>query len=318
MIKIVKLLTLRNFAVSALFALAVVGCAKKDEQPAPSSKLFATPEAAVSALVTAFEKSDSAEVVSIFGKGADNLLSSGDATQDQADKADFLAAYHVKHSIVDDGDNKKVLVIGPNDWPFPVPLVNYKGQWFLDGAAGTQELVFRRIGRNELGAISVCRGFVNAQNEYASQGHDGDEPGVYALKLISDEGQHNGLYWPTAEGETPSPVGPAVAEAAADGYKNAAGAPYHGYHYRLLYKQGSNAKGGAKEYFDNGVLTGGFALIAWPAQYQVSGVKSFVVNQDGMVYQKDLGEASDAEAAKINSFNPDATWELVPADTATE
>lgn len=316
MIKIIKLLTLRNFAVSALFALAIVGCAKKEEQPAPTAKLFATPEAVVSALITAFEKSDSAEVASIFGKGAENLLSSGDTNQDQADQADFLAAYQLKHSIIDDGADKKTLVIGANDWPFPVPLHSYKGQWFLDGAAGSQELVYRRIGRNELGAISVSRGYVEAQTEYASEGHDGDEPGVYALKLISDEGQRNGLYWPTAEGETPSPIGPAVAEAAADGYKNVAGAPYHGYHYRLLFNQGSNAKGGAKEYFENGVLTGGFALIAWPAQYQASGVKSFMVNQDGTVYQKDLGEATDAEVAKINSFDPDATWELVPAETA--
>jgi hypothetical protein len=168
------------------------------------------------------------------------------------------------------------------------------------------------VGENELGAIAVSRGFVDAQNEYASEGRDGDPAGVYALKLISDEGMQNGLYWPTAEGETPSPAGEFVAAAAAEGYRRGESrTPYHGYYYRMLYRQGDNANGGAKEYFDNGVLTGGFALVAWPADYGASGVMTFIVNQDGVVFQKDLGEETATAVDAIQSFDPDGSWTQV-------
>ena len=200
----------------------------------------------------------------------------------------------------------------------PIPLVKKQGKWSFDGAAGAQELVYRRIGGNELGAISVANGFVAAQMEYASVGRDGDPAGIYAMKLVSDEGLHNGLSWKTNEGEEPSPAGQFVANAASEGYKITSGSPspYHGYYYRMLYSQGENAQGGARDYFKDGVLTEGFALIAWPAEYDVSGVQTFIVNQDGTVFQKDLGQTTASEVETINSFNPDSTWTAVEEQPA--
>jgi hypothetical protein len=192
----------------------------------------------------------------------------------------------------------------------PIPIVKRDGKWAFDGEAGIDELIYRRVGANELGAIDTCRGLVAAQIEYASEGRDGDPPGIYALKLLSDEGLHNGLYWPTAEGEPPSPAGPFVAGAAGEGYRRGAGAtePYHGYYYRLLYAQGPNANGGAREYFKDGLLTEGFAIIAWPADYGASGVMTFIVNQDGVVFQKDLGEDTATAVQAIQAFDPDSSW----------
>ena len=277
---------------------------------------FDTPQAAVDAFVEALQKNDQAGLEKLLGPDIEGLLSSGDPVQDKADRERFLAGYATKHSLETESDGTQVLLVGENDWPFPIPLVEHKGKWHLDGNAGADELIYRRIGRNELGAIAVCRGFVEAQNEYASQGHDGDPPGIYALKLISDEGTQNGLYWPVAEGEAESPAGPFVASAAAEGYRrsDAGPTPYHGYYYRMVYAQGANAQGGAKDYFKDGVLTQGYALVAWPAEYGVSGVQTFIVNQDGTVYQKDLGEETATAADAILLFDPDASWKAVPAD----
>jgi hypothetical protein len=207
--------------------------------------------------------------------------------------------------------------LGNDDWPMPIPLVHRDGRWYFDGAAGADEIVYRRVGRNELGAIAVCRGFVDAQNEYASKDRDGEGAGVYAQKLVSDPGTHNGLYWPTAEGEEPSPVGEFVADAAAEGYKAGAAAPYHGYRYRQLFRQGENANGGAKEYFERGVLANGFALVAWPADYGASGVMTFIVDQDGVVFQKDLGDDTNAVVDAMKSFDPDSSWTAVVEPEAT-
>lgn len=298
-----------------VFATAVVlaaGCAKKEA--ATTAAGFNTPEEAAAAFVAAVQKGDDAEIVRLLGPGTENLLSSGDPVADQADRDWFVAAYGAKHSLDADGDDKRVLSIGEDDWPMPIPIVKKDGKWFLDGAAGADEIVYRRVGRNELGAIDVCRGFVSAQVEYASIGRDGDPAGIYALKLMSDEGLHNGLYWPVAEGEPESPAGPFVASAAAEGYRKAEGAartPYHGYYFRMLYKQGANANGGAKEYFKDGLLTEGFALIAWPADYGASGVQTFIVNQDGVVFQKDLGEDTATAVEAIKAFDPDASWKPV-------
>jgi hypothetical protein len=193
----------------------------------------------------------------------------------------------------------------------PIPIVKRDGKWAFDGEAGIDELIYRRVGANELGAIDVCRGYVAAQVEYASEGRDGDSPGIYALKLLSDEGLHNGLYWPAAEGEPPSPAGPFVAAAASEGYRRASEGerhPYHGYYYRPLFAQGANANGGAREYFKDGLLTEGFALIAWPADYGASGVMTFIVNQDGVVFQKDLGEDTATAVQAIQAFDPDSSW----------
>lgn len=303
-------------AVSLLaLALLTVGCAGKKDEAAG----FATPEAAVNALVAALEQDDTAAIAKLLGPGTEELLSSGDPVADKTDRADFLAQYQAKHSLAADGD-KMMLTVGDNAWPMPIPLVQRDGKWVWDGAAGADEMIYRRVGENELGAIDVMYGYVNAQNAYASEGRDGDPAGIYALKLVSDEGMHNGLYWPTAEDETPSPAGPFVAAAAAEGY--AAGTqrtPYHGYYYRMLYAQGANANGGAREYFKDGVLTEGFAGIAWPADYGASGVMTFIVNADGVVFQKDLGEDTATFVETIQQFDPDSTWTaIVPPDVSDE
>ena len=307
--------------VAALLLTAVLfaaGCAKKEAgQPT-----FNSPEEAVTAFVNALQGGDRAELARLLGPGVDDLLSSGDAVADKADRNWFLKAYAAKHSIDADGADKMTLSVGEDSWPMPIPIVRTNGRWMLDGDAGADEIVYRRVGRNELDAIDVVRGFVSAQQEYASQGRDGDPAGIYALKLISDEGMHNGLYWPTTGDEPPSPVGPFVAAAAGEGYRKAEGGartPYHGYYYRLLYKQGANASGGAKEYFKDGLLTQGFALVAWPADYGASGVQTFIVNQDGVVFQKDLGEDTATAVDAIDSFDPDSSWTAIapPAGDAT-
>jgi hypothetical protein len=302
----------------ALVGLAVAaGCARQPEQSATAG--FSTPEEAVSALVAALEKNDLEQLKTLLGPSSAELLDSGDAVQDAGDRAEFLAGYAAKNAIVDDGADRKILVTGEDDWPMPVPIVKRDGKWVFDGEAGVDELIYRRVGANELGAIDVSRGFVSAQLEYASEGRDGDPPGIYALKLISDEGMHNGLYWPTEDDEAPSPAGPFVAAAAAEGYRKAEGdarSPYHGYFYRLLFAQGPNANGGAREYFEDGLLTEGFALIAWPADYGSSGVMTFMVNQDGVVFQKDLGDDTATAVESIQAFDPDSSWTAIvpPAD----
>jgi hypothetical protein len=294
-----------------LFGLVIAtGCAKQTVDDGT----FKTPEDAVSALVTALQKDAVAGLQALLGPGSEELLNSGDAVQDASDRAAFLAAYESKHALIDDGADRKILVTGQDDWPMPIPIVKRDGGWQFDGEAGIDEMIYRRVGGNELGAIDVCRGFVNAQLEYASEGRDGDPAGIYALKLVSDAGLHNGLYWPTGEGEPPSPAGPFVAAAAAEGYRRAEGderAPYHGYYYRMLYAQGENANGGARDYFKDGLLTEGFALVAWPADYGSSGVQTFIVNQDGIVFQKDLGEDTATAVEAIQSFDPDSSWTAI-------
>ena len=297
------------FVLSCAFVL-LAACAKVEKHAS-----FKSPQEAVDAFVTALQKGDDTELRKLLGPGVEDLLSSGDAVQDKASRQQFLDLYKAKHSLSEEGQGTMVLSVGENDWPFPIPVVERHGKWRLDGAAGADELVYRRVGRNELGAIAVCRGFVDAEKDYASAGRDGDPAGIYALKLMSDEGMHNGLYWPTAEGEPPSPAGPFLASASEQGYQFGGGrTPYHGYYYRLLYAQGSNANGGAKDYFADGVMTKGFALVAWPADYGSSGVQTFIVSQDGGVFQKDLGEDTANAVEAIQSFDPDSSWTAVPAE----
>ena len=301
-------------ALVVLGLAIVAGCAKKPEQEAATTGGFNTPEEAVSAFVAAMEKYDLGQLKTLLGPGSEELLQSSDPVQDAGDRADFLAAYAAKKSIVDEGADRKILVVGEQDWPLPIPIVKRDGKWVFDGEAGIDELIYRRVGANELGAIDVSRGFVSAQLEYASEGRDGDPPGIYALKLISDEGMHNGLYWPTAEGEPASPAGPFVAAAAAEGYRRGVDGerrPYHGYYYRMLYAQGPNANGGARDYFKGGLLTEGFALVAWPADYGSSGVMTFIVNQDGVVFQKDLGAETATAVESIQTFDPDSSWTAI-------
>ncbi len=285
----------------------VVGCAPKPE----THKSFGTPDEAVTALIAALEKNDVAGLGLLLGPGSEEIISSGDAVADKAGRESFVASYGEKHELVADGASKRVLQVGEKEWPLPVPVVKRDGRWYLDGADGADEIIYRRVGANELGAIATARGAVAAQADYAAVAHDGNPAGVYAQKLISDSGRQNGLYWRTVEGEPPSPVGPFIANAAEEGYRRGVDGerlPYHGYYYRLLYGQGAAASGGAMNYFRDGLLVDGFALVAWPADYGVSGVQTFIVNQDGVVFQKDLGDDTATAVEAIQDFDPDSSW----------
>ena len=303
-----------GIALALVTAAFVVACAPEEQADAVEHRSFSSAQEAVDAVVAALERGDAAELERLFGPGSDELISSGDDVADANARAEFVEAYRKRHELVSESEGRTVLQIGENDWPVPVPIVQRDGRWYLDGAEGADEIVYRRVGRNELGAIDVCRGFVEAQNEYASEGRDGNPAGYYAAYLISDEGRQNGLYWPTGDDEPSSPAGPFVAAAAGEGYRRAASGeptPYHGYYYRMLYAQGPNAPGGAREYFEEGRLVNGYALIAWPADYGASGVKTFMVNQDGVVYEKDLGENTATAITGIELFDPDGSWSKV-------
>jgi hypothetical protein len=276
---------------------------------------FATPEAAVDALVDAARSHDVDALLVVLGDAAEPLVSSGDDVADAAARERFVAQYDEAHDLVADGDSKYTLELGDDRWPMPMPLVEEGGRWSFDVDSGIDELVYRRIGHNEIGAIESCRGIVDAQKDYASEGHDGLPAGIYAQKLVSDPGKHNGLYWQSSPDERASPIGPFIASAAAEGYggrSNAEGPrPYHGYIYRLLTAQGPHADGGARTYLKDGQLSGGFAVIAYPVEYRQSGVETFMINQDGVLYQKDLGPKTAEVAAAIKTFDPDKTWARV-------
>lgn len=280
-----------------------------------TQKAFSTADDAVQALVQAATDQNQDEILAVLGADGKELVYSGDDVQDQAGMNAFVKAYKAKHAMLKESAQKRVLQVGSSDWQFPIPIVNTNGKWQFDTVAGKQELLYRRIGDNELGAIAVCRGYIDAQKDYAAVGHDGLPPGIYAQKLMSSPGKQDGLYWETPEGEPSSPAGPLLADASAEGY-TAEGLggktqPYHGYYYRVLKGQGTAAKGGAKSYLADGQLTQGVALVAFPAQYRVSGVMTFIINQRGAVYQKDLGENTEAIGRAMTEYNPDKTWQKV-------
>lgn len=297
-------------AVPTLLLVLLVSCA-----PAPEShRSFATAQEAADALVAGLEAGDTAALSTLLGPDSEDLVSSGDPVADEADRAWFVAAFRAGHSLAEVGENERQLVVGEDQWPLPVPLVQREGRWYLDGAAGADEIIFRRVGHNELGAIAVARGYVEAQFEYAAEARDGNPAGVFAPKLFSDPDRRNGLFWPTGEGEEPSPAGEFVAAAAAEGYRAGAEGervPYHGYYYRPLYGQGPAATGGAKAYFEDGLLVHGFAMIAWPADYGASGVKSFIVSHEGTVYERDLGEDTTSRVDAMLDFDPGEGWAAV-------
>jgi len=274
---------------------------------------FQSPNEATEALVAALQPLDRARLADIFGSGSDDLIESGDDAADRQNAEKFVSLYRQKHELIAEND-ATVLQVGPEDWPFPVPLIETEDGWQFDTEAGKEEILNRRVGENELDTIQTCLAVVDAQREYAALDPDKDGMRNYATKFISDPGKRNGLYWKTPEGEPLSPLGPLVAEASREGYRRAGvnvPIPYHGYYYRLLTAQGNHAGGGAYDYMVSEKLIGGFALVAWPARYGNSGIMTFITNHDGVVYQKDLGHATAAIAEAMNRFDPDTTWTRV-------
>ncbi len=303
---------------AVLLALPLLAAAPPGDTP----QHFASPDAAIDMLVAALRVNDVAQLRGLFGQAGLDDVSAGDPVANKAQREKFLAAYDAKHAIDAKGD-EATLSIGADDWPFPIPLKHAPQGWSFDVAAGREEMLARRIGANELYTQQVMLAYVDAQNEYVQSLHDGSKLHVYAQHLLSSPGKHDGLYWPTEEGQPQSPLGPLIAEARAAGYhpgENAEPQPYHGYYFHVLTGQGRHAPGGAYDYAVNGVLLGGFGLVAAPAHWGNTGVMTFVVNQDGEIYQKNLGPNSATIAKGMTWFDPDATWQKVgaPAPIAGE
>jgi len=274
-----------------LFAVTI-GCAALRAQTA-GQRTFASSKDALNAFVQAVNTNNSADLTAILGEGSGEIISSGDPVADNAMREHFLAEYNEKHTLVAAGGNNYTLNVGADDFPLPIPLVNNGGKWYFDGAAGKEEILYRRIGNNELAAIDVCRGVVDAQRDYAASSHDGQPAGAYAQHVMSTPGKQDGLYWETKPGEPQSPAGPLLADASSQGYTAGKGAPYHGYYYKMIQNPG------------------GYALLAYPAEYRNSGVMTFVVTQSGVVYQKDLGKDTGDIAKRINRYQMDGTWTAV-------
>jgi len=279
---------------------------------ANAQQAFKTPDEAASALVDAAKAGDVKLLTKVLGPDGEDIVSSGDPVADAATREKFTAAYEAKHQIKVEGDSKAIIILGQQDYPLPIPLVRKDGQWRFDTAAGREEILLRRIGRNELDAIQSCLAYVDAQNEYAEKDRTGSGMNTYAQRIVSSPGKKDGLYWPTAPGEEPSPLGELVAEATSQGYRVGDGrAPFHGYYFKILTKQGPTAPGGELDYIVRDKMIGGFALVAYPADYQNSGVMTFIVNHSGDVFQKDLGPSTAKIAQRMTSFNPDKSWQKV-------
>jgi hypothetical protein len=297
----------RATARLAAAAAALLVCAIASTASAQQS--FKTPDEAVSALVTAAKATDRNAVLGVLGPDAEDIVSSGDEVADEGIRKEFIAAYDEKHEIKPDGE-RATLIVGKDDYPFPIPLVHKGDAWRFDTETGREEVLFRRIGSNELDTIQASLAYVDAQNEYADKDR-GDGVGVYAQRVVSQPGKKDGLYWPTASGEEDSPLGELMAAANAQGYRARGGGertPFHGYYYKILTRQGPAAQGGVLDYVVKGKMIGGFGLVAWPAEYANSGVMTFIVNHNGTVYEKDLGRRTAQVAAGMSAFNPDDTW----------
>jgi Protein of unknown function (DUF2950) len=285
-------------------------CGQSALAQAVKQKTFATPEDAVVALVNGDKAADADALRALFGAQGETVLASGDPVTDQRNREVFLIAYAEQAMLASAGPNRSILYVGNEQWPFPIPLVKEGEAWRFDTAAGVQEILFRRIGRNELATIQTCRAFVDAQQEYAALGHDGRPAGVYAQRITSTPGRQDGLYWKSDDAEQLSPLGEFAAAAAVEGYQHTEEQPaaFHGYYFRVLTGEISSDKHAAVSYIVNGEMRGGFALIAIPAVYGSSGVMSFMVNQSGAVYEKDLGPKTPAVAAAITQFKIDSSW----------
>jgi Protein of unknown function (DUF2950) len=297
----------RHFAcwTAAVAILASVSVASAQQS-------FKSPEEAAEALANATKDNWPKGVSKVLGSDADEIVSSGDKVADETMREKFLSAYETKHDIKKEGDDKAVMIIGKDDYPFPIPLARKGAAWKFDTAAGRLEVLYRRIGRNEINAIKACLAYVDAQNEYADKDRTGAGVATYAQRIVSRPGKKDGLYWPAVPGEEESPLGELVAHATSEGYAVDAGRiPYHGYYYKILTRQGPMAAGGEVDYIVHGKMIGGFALVAYPAEYGNSGVMTFLVNYSGTVFQKDLGERTERIAERMTSFNPDQTWKKV-------
>jgi hypothetical protein len=310
---------MHSLAIAALIAAApevAATTAAPAKAGAVQQQRHATPEEAASALAEAVRAEDPKALLAVVGPSAKSWLASGDTVADRAEWQRFLAAYDRKHGIERLGDDRALLLAGDDDWPFPAPLVRKGAGWVFDANAGREEILNRRIGRNELDTIQTLLAVVDAQREYAAGDLDGNGSYDYARRFVSSEGTRDGLFWPVAADQQPSPLGPLVADATREGYRPSAagGRAYHGYRFRILSAQGPAASGGAYSYLVDGRMIGGFAVVAYPVSYGVSGVMSFIVNHDGIVYQKNLGRNSEAVVTKMQRFNPDAGWTKVKLD----
>ena len=296
--------TLREVAALAIFFAGCFPAISPAQQP--GQKTFPSAEQASTSLVAAMQSKNEKALLEFLGPDGKDIISSGDEIEDLHSRAEFVQRYLEMHRLVNEPDGTTVLYIGPRNWPAPIPLVHNANGWYFDTDAGKREILYRRIGRNEMSAIRICQELAAAEHEY----HDAQHL-QYAQAIFSDEGQHNGLYWKVAAGEPPSPIGPLVANAAAQGYapgRSGAPRPYRGYYFHVLTMQGKHAPGGAKQYVVDGKMTEGFAFVAYPVEYRSSGVMTFIVGTDGVVYQKDLGKATDATANSMTKYDPDSTW----------
>ena len=310
--------TRARFAILAVAMVAAVAAAPRAHAaakaaPKPAQKYFASPEDAVAALVAAVKSDDPKALLAVLGPDGARVAESGDTVADREGREGFVASYEEKHSIAKTSDTEAKLTTGKDDWPMPIPIVKDASGWRFDTKAGEQEILARRIGRNELDTIQTLLAIVDAQREYYER--DPDKSGLlhYAQYFISGKGKRDGLYFETKEGEPESPLGSLIAGARAEGYKGGQGkaTPYHGYYYRILKAQGPHAQGGAYDYVAKGKLMGGFAVVAYPATWGASGVMTFVVNHDDVVYEKDLGPNTAAIAKAMTKFDPDDTWKPV-------
>jgi Protein of unknown function (DUF2950) len=274
-------------------------------------KTFPTYRKAVAEFVSAVKANNDVALKEILGADAQGMLTSGDPTTDENDRLAFLKHYDEAHGFVRQTADKVILTVGATAWPLPFPIVRVNGAWQFDAEEGARELRYRRIGNNELDAIRVCRALHAAQKEYAATGHDGNPPGAFAQRFRSEPGTQNGLFWEAEEGQPDSPAGSLVAEATAEGVQSGKPTPFHGYFFRMIKAQGPHAPGGAKEFVKDGRMTGGFAILAYPAEYGASGITSFIVGPAGKVYQKDLGEGTTETARAITTFDPDSSWKLI-------
>ncbi|MGZ4732983.1 MAG: DUF2950 domain-containing protein [Terriglobales bacterium] len=296
-----------NLPKIAVVAMLLTVCfSTRSMAQQPGQKTFSSAEDASNALVAAARNNDEKALLETLGPSGKQIVSSGDDAEDAESRANFVQRYQEMHRLVTEPDGTTILYIGAHNWPTPIPLVSKAKLWYFDTEAGKKEILYRRIGRNELSAIRVCQELVATQKEYSAQHSE------YAQKIFSDEGQHNGLYWKAADGEPQSPIGPLVAAAVAKGYgKSLEGAPtpYRGYYYLILTRQGKNASGGPKNYLVDGKMTEGFAFVAYPAQYRSSGVMTFIVNENGTVFEKDLGTKTDVLAKDMTEYNPGSGWQ---------